>query len=130
LKLHAETMAMRNTFTAYGDGYVEVNRKQYGHSIIVLPDAPIIDWPVSSFATLGATHFEQLCAALATQPVAVLLFGSGIRTRFVSPAVTACLIEKQIGIETMDTHAACRTYNILLAEGRKVGAALLIEPPC
>ena len=63
--------------------------------------------------------------ALALSPELVI-FGSGARLQFVSPALLRCLIERRIGVETMDTAAACRTYNILLAEGRNVAAAILI----
>ena len=73
---------------------------------------------------LLAEHFEQ---ALALQPELVI-FGSGARHRFISPALVRCLIERGIGVEMMDTAAACRTYNVLASEGRAVLAALLLEP--
>jgi uncharacterized protein len=60
-------------------------------------------------------------------PAELVIFGSGPRLRFVAPALSRALIERQIGLETMDTHAACRTYNILAAEGRQVVAALLMQ---
>lgn len=58
-----------------------------------------------------------------------MIFGSGERLRFVAPALLRALMDRRIGIETMDTAAACRTYNVLLAEGRSVVAALLFESP-
>jgi uncharacterized protein len=89
----------------------------------VLPEAPVIPWPVSSFDQLSAEHFAMLIDAAPE----VVVFGSGERLRFPHPRLTAALTAKRIGVETMDFKAACRTYNILMAEGRKVAAALLIE---
>ncbi len=109
--------------TGYGAGYVEVNLRRYEGSIIVLPDAPVIPWPVSSFDALTPELFEYLIAPAPE----VVVFGSGSRLRFPHPRLTAALAAKRIGVESMDFMAACRTYNILMAEGRKVAAALLIE---
>ena len=80
-------------------------------------------WPPASVAQLDATHFERI---LALGPE-VVIFGSGARLRFVPPALHRALIERRIGVETMDTAAACRTYNVLASEGRSVLAALLVE---
>ena len=80
-------------------------------------------WPVDSFDALDASHFEML-AALRPQ---LVIFGSGARLRFPPPRLLAGLIGARIGVEAMDTPAACRTYNVLLAEGRSVLAALLFE---
>jgi len=124
LKLHpAPTDRFYNTVTAYGDGYVEINEQRYDASIIVLPEGAITPWPVDRFETLDATHFSLL---LDFQPE-IVVFGSGARLRFPHPHLLAALTQRRIGVETMDLHAACRTYNILMAEGRRVAAALLIE---
>lgn len=127
MKLDADALPAQNAFTAYGAGYVEVNRKRYTHSIIVLPEAPVIAWPVSSFAALTPAHFALLAQIAVDNVTELLLFGSGAQLRFAPPSLTAPLVSKQTAIETMDCHAACRTYNLLLTEGRKVAAALLIE---
>ena len=123
MKLHQDTSGALNTVTAYGAGYVEINLERHEHSIIVMPQAPVMPWPVSSFDALSAEHF-----ALLIEPAPeVVVFGSGGRLRFPHPRLTAALAAHRIGVETMDFKAACRTYNILMAEGRKVAAALLIE---
>ncbi len=111
-------------FTAYGDGYVEVNAVRFERSIVVVPDQAVVDWPVASFEDLSAENF----ASLAAMNPELVIFGSGAKLRFAHPRLTAPLYARGIGVETMDLHAACRTYNILVAEGRKVVAALLISP--
>jgi uncharacterized protein len=123
LKLHQDSSGALNTVTGYGADYVEINLVRHSGSILVLPDAPVIPWPVSSFDQLSAEHFAMLIEAAPE----VVVFGSGERLRFPHPRLTAALTAKRIGVETMDFKAACRTYNILMAEGRKVAAALLIE---
>jgi uncharacterized protein len=123
LKLHQDSSGALNTVTGYGAHYVEINLERHEGSIIVLPDAPVIRWPVSSFDALTPELFELLIAPAPE----VVVFGSGERLRFPHPHLTAALTARRIGVETMDFKAACRTYNILMAEGRKVAAALLIE---
>jgi uncharacterized protein len=123
LKLHQESLPALNTVTGYGDDYVDINLVRHGSSIILLPDAPVIPWPVTAFEALEPEHFELLLEAAPE----VLVFGSGKRLRFIHPRLTAALNARRIGVETMDFQAACRTYNILMSEGRKVAAALLIE---
>jgi uncharacterized protein len=123
LKLHQDSSGALNTVTGYGADYVEINLQRHSGSIIVLPEGPVIPWPVSSFDALSAEHFAQLIEPAPE----VVIFGSGERLRFPHPRLTAALAKHRIGVETMDFKAACRTYNILMAEGRKVAAALLIE---
>lgn len=109
-------------FTGYGTGYVMVNQMRYERSLIILPDRIIEDWPAQTFEQLAVEHFEQL---LSLQPEIVLL-GTGATLRFPHPSLIKILIAAKIGVEVMDTNAACRTYNILTAEGRRVAAALLV----
>jgi len=123
LKLHQDSSGALNTVTGYGADYVEINLVRHTGSILVLPDGPVIPWPVSSFGQLSAEHFAMLSDAAPE----VVVFGSGEKLRFPHPRLTAALTAQRIGVETMDFKAACRTYNILMAEGRKVAAALLIE---
>jgi len=124
VKLHPlPPSAFYNTFTAYGDGFVEINEKRFESSILVLPEGAIIPWPVARFESLAPEHFEQILA-LAPE---VVVFGSGERLRFLPPRLARALTNHQIGIEAMDLRAACRTFNILMAEGRRVVAALLFE---
>ncbi|MDE1184413.1 Mth938-like domain-containing protein [Paraburkholderia sp.] len=123
MKLHQDSSGALNTVTAYGADYVEINLQRHTGSILVMPQTPVVAWPVSSFDALGAEHFAMLIAPAPE----VVIFGSGQKLRFPHPRLTAALAAKRIGVETMDFKAACRTYNILMAEGRKVAAALLIE---
>ncbi len=122
MKLHLETQSGLNLFTGYGAGYVAVNHVRYETHLIVLPDSIIQDWNVPGFAALTVQHFEHL---VSLKPEIVLL-GTGATLRFPPPALSRCLTASHIGLEVMDTSAACRTYNILSAEGRKVLAALLV----
>ncbi|NML99500.1 Xcc1710-like domain-containing protein [Paraburkholderia sp. RP-4-7] len=123
MKLHQDSSGALNTVTGYGPDYVEINLVRHSGSILLLPETPVIPWPVSSFDDLSAEHF----AMLVDYAPEVVVFGSGERLRFPHPRLIAALTAKRIGVETMDFKAACRTYNILMAEGRKVAAALLIE---
>ncbi len=124
MKLHATVVPSSNTFNAYGDGYVEVNAVRHDRSIVVLPDRPVLAWPFDRFDALTVEGF----AFVAAQEPELVVFGSGDRLRFVHPRLLKPLVERGVGVETMDVRAACRTYNILMAEGRRVAAALLIEP--
>jgi uncharacterized protein len=123
LKLHQESSGALNTITSYGADYVAINLERHDKSIIVMPGNPVREWPVSSFEALTPEHFDALVEAAPE----VVIFGSGARLRFPHPRLTAQLARLRIGVETMDFGAACRTYNILMAEGRRVAAALLIE---
>lgn len=91
-------------------------------SLVIMPRELLRDWPPQTFDDLHASHFDMVSVL---QPELVL-FGSGARLHFPSPALTANLLNQGIGVEAMDTGAACRTYNILMAEGRNVAAALLM----
>jgi uncharacterized protein len=99
-----------------------VGHTVYEHSVLVPWKGAVQRWGVQQTADLTAAHFEQL---LSLQPELVI-FGSGHRLQFVPPGLYRALIERRIGIETMDTAAACRTYNVLASEGRSVVAALLM----
>ncbi|MGE5093574.1 MAG: Mth938-like domain-containing protein [Betaproteobacteria bacterium] len=116
-------MSGRNAFTGYGEGYVAVNGARHQESLVVGADRLITDWPVRSVQDLHADH---LAAIVELRPEIVLL-GTGARLDFPSPALLAPLYKAGIGVEVMDTPAACRTYNILLGEGRNVIAALILE---
>jgi uncharacterized protein len=122
VKIEQDQAEGRNTFTGYGDGYVEVSRKRYTSSLVVSGDRIITDWPAASLESLTADH---LAAIVELKPEIVLL-GTGKTFRFPEPALLAPLHKAGIGVEVMDTPAACRTYNILLGEGRNVVAALIV----
>jgi uncharacterized protein len=123
LKLHADAPTHLTTITASGPGVIEVNAVRHTGHLLIAPDAPAERWAVAAFATLTAADFE----ALAARRPEVLLFGTGTRQKLLHPRLTAACTRAQIGVETMDTAAACRTYNILMAEGRRVLAAVLQE---
>ncbi|MCF2133641.1 MULTISPECIES: Mth938-like domain-containing protein [Burkholderiaceae] len=129
MKLHQDSADALNTVTGYGADYVDVNLQRYEHSILVFPQAPVAPWPVSSFDALTPEHFDSLVESAGESGVEVVIFGTGARLRFVHPRLTVALSRRRIGIEAMDFQAACRTYNILMAEGRKVALVLLIEKP-
>ena len=123
LKLQADRIDGTNAISRHGPDGVIVNRTQHTRSVIVPWTGDVTAWPVTSFEELAADHFATL---VGFKPELVI-FGSGRRIRFASPALLRPLMDQRIGIETMDTAAACRTYNVLLAEGRNVVAALLFE---
>lgn len=123
MKLRADRIEGQNAIARHGPQGVIVNGVEHRHSVLVPWQGPVQAWPVHLFADLSEPHFEAL-AALSPE---IVIFGSGARLRFVRPGVLRALIDRGIGVETMDCAAACRTYNVLLAEGRPVLAALLFE---
>ena len=123
MKLHLTDISGSNAFTGYGEGYVMVNGQRYEHNLVVLPDRIVTDWQPAGFDQLTAADFTRL-AELAPE---IVLLGTGTRLRFPRPELTRALYEARIGLEVMDIQAACRTYNILAAEERKVVAALLFS---
>jgi len=124
MKLHSTQTQQYQTVTAYDEDGIELNAVRFSHSLLVLPETLPVVWPVDNFDMLDVSHFEQIDA---TRPDVVIL-GTGRKQRFVHPRLTAALTARRIGVECMDNQAACRTYNILMAEGRKVALALIIEP--
>ncbi len=122
MKLHASGLTSLNTFTGYGAGFVLVNDVRHEANIVVLPEL-LVPWDAPGFASLEAKHFEAIAAL---KPEVVLL-GTGEKLRFPHPRLSRALAEARIGLEVMDIQAACRTYNILMAEERKVAAALLFQ---
>jgi len=113
------------SISAYGAGWVALDSEKITSSLIISSQGQRLDWPCRSFADLTPAHFDQI----ATLDAELVIFGSGERIRFPQPVWLRPLMAKRIGVETMDTQAACRTYNILAGEGRHVVAALLLEVP-
>ena len=120
MKLHASAPSALNTFTAYGDGYVMINSQRRESNLIVLPEQ-ILSWDVAGFAALKESDFEVFSG----MKLEILLLGTGSKQRFAHPRLTRALAAQRVGVEAMDLQAACRTYNILMAEERRVAAALL-----
>ena len=122
MKIQLEHLGQVNRIPRYAPGRINVNDTVYEASVIVLPDRVIADWPPQRFADLQPAHFTLLREL---QPEVVLL-GTGARLQFPAPRLARCLYESGVGLEVMDTGAACRTYNVLVGEGRRVVAALLM----
>jgi uncharacterized protein len=123
VKLHQSHTAGLNVFTAYGEGYVAVNNEKHHKNLILLPDTIIHDWSSATVETLAETDMQKLLG-LGTE---IILLGTGNRLRFPPGALLRPFAPAGIGLEVMDLQAACRTYNILVTEGRKVAAALLFD---
>ena len=122
MKLQLEQAAGRCVFTGYGNGYVAVNDVRHGYPVVVMADT-LKAWEVATFESLAVGHFAGL---LALSPEIVLL-GTGALLRFPAPALTQPLTAAWVGVEVMDTRAACRTFNVLSAEGRRVLAAVFVD---
>lgn len=110
-------------FTAYGEGYVAVNMEKHEKNLILLPDSIIHEWSTATSSTLSEDDMQKLLA-LGTE---IILLGTGNKLHFPPGALLRPFAPAGIGLEVMDTQAACRTYNILAAEGRKVAAAILLD---
>jgi len=110
-------------FTAYGEGYVAVNHEKHSKNLIVLPESIIPEWSTATVATLTSADMQVLLE-LGTE---IVLLGTGSRLRFPQGALMRPFVPAGMGLEIMDIQAACRTYNILAAEGRQVAAALLFD---
>lgn len=146
VQLQSESNPALNTVTAYGNDYIEINAIAYRHAVFFGPEGEIHHWPVDKPEAIGITLL-RLAAGLSevrTSPMdfldgtlpprpadapEVLLIGTGNKQRLLSPEITGELLAMGIGVESMSTQAAARTYNILMSEGRRVVAALLpLEP--
>ncbi len=113
------------SISGYGPGWVALDNEKITSSLIISSQGQRLEWPCRSFADITPAHFEQI----ATLDAELVIFGSGGRIHFPQPLWLRPLMARRIGVETMDTQAACRTYNILAGEGRHVVAALLLEVP-
>ena len=123
MKLQSDPQSNLNTITGYGNGFVEINAIAHSNAILLTPSGDPIPWPVDSFDQLDENHFSQM---VALKPELVII-GTGNRQRFPKPALLKPLMQARIGYEIMDSQAACRTYNVLMSEGRQVLLALLLD---
>lgn len=147
MQLQSESNPALNTVTAYGQDYIEINRVSYRHAVYFGPEGQINSWAVKHVADINSARLNEVAglADMAPDPMAfldgndaptkpldapeVILVGTGSAQHFLAPHVAQNLLKMGIGVETMSTQAAARTYNILMAEGRRVIAALLpLEP--
>ena len=123
MKLHPDSPQASYHVSAHGDGFVDVNQQRYRSGICVVADTAPQPWGAGGFDALTEQDFD----ALAGLGAEVVLIGTGVRQRFPRPALLRRLITAGIGYEVMSTAAACRTYNVLVGEGRRAAAALVIE---
>ena len=123
MKLHSDNTQQYQTVTGYDAKGVEINAQRFDFSLTVMPEVPPRPWNVARFEDLTNAHFEEI----AKDAPDVVVLGTGERQRFVHPKLVASLSALRIGVECMDSQAACRTYNILMGEGRKDTLALIIE---
>ncbi len=122
MRFHLDSPEAVNLIRGYTHGSVTINERKVDESVIVTPERIITGWPPQCFQALETGHLEWL---VALEPEIVLL-GTGERQYFPHPRLIAPLARHGVGIEAMDTAAACRTYNIVVAEGRRVAAALFM----
>ncbi|MHB8253317.1 MAG: Mth938-like domain-containing protein [Acidiferrobacter sp.] len=125
VKIHLDTGDGRHMVRAYEPGRLWVGDVPYERSLILMPDRIIPDWRPQHFGELDA----QVLAALADLNPEVVLLGTGRTLHFPPSAWLSLLINSGIGVEYMDTGAACRTYNLLMSERRRVVAGLLLADP-
>lgn len=124
MKLHADRLEGVNAVFGHGPGELSVNGTLYHHALIVPSKGEVLAWNADGFDALTPAHFQ----AVADLKPELVIFGSGARIRFPQAALLRPLIERGVGVETMDTGAACRTYNVLASEGRSVVLAALVTP--
>ena len=124
MKLHLHTDTSLPLFTGYGSDHVLINGQRFETSLLLSTRGiEVAPWAGLGFDALTAAHFEWV----AQREMDILLLGTGTRLRFPHPSLTRAMTQTRIGLEVMDIGALCRTYNILVGEGRSVGAAVLIE---
>jgi len=122
MRFSLDTDTSKHFIKNYGPGWINVSEQQIHRSVIVTPNQVVTDWPPQTFTDLEEQHFT---AIMALEPEIVLL-GTGSRQQFPHPKLTQSLLTQGVGVEVMDTAAACRTYNIIMLEDRRVVAALLM----
>ena len=121
MHMHADATTGANKITAYGPGYFVVSETRIESSIVVTPSDEVQAWPPVAWSDIDEESFDLL----ESLEVEILLLGTGNEHRFAEPGILAQLHRRGIGVEVMTTSAACRTYNVLVAEGRRVAALLI-----
>ncbi|MEN8180492.1 MAG: Mth938-like domain-containing protein [Pseudomonadota bacterium] len=122
MKFMQENSGNSLTIQGYEKGQVIINGASYHSSLIVTPSKVITQWRPVEFSDLTENDFIPL---IDLQPEMILL-GTGASHKFPHPSLTRAIMQQRIGLDAMNTAAACRTYNILMAEGRRVAAALFM----
>lgn len=123
MKLSLTNPTGQNVISGYGPGYVTVGQVRHETNLVVMPETLLAPWAPGGYEGLGEDDF----AAVAQLQPEIVLLGTGARQRFPAPQLLRPLIAARIGYEVMDLGSACRTYTILMAEGRRVAAALLLD---
>lgn len=123
MKLHSTNTQQYQTVTAYDDTGIDINAVRCEHSFYLMPELPLQAWDVTQFSDLTKAHFD----ALALLKPDVVILGTGLKQQFIHPKLITTLSEQHKGVECMDNAAACRTYNILMAEGRQVVLAVILD---
>lgn len=144
MKLHDDANPSLNTVTSYGEGFIEINQNRYNNAVAFGPEGAIADWPAKNAADISSQLLLQACGlsnatndplafldgdapALDPNRPEVLLVGTGTKQIMLACDVVMPLLRAGVGVECMSTPAAARTYNILMAEGRRVIAALILK---
>jgi len=122
MRFAEDKTAARYRIRAYAPGRVTINEDVFTQSLVVTPGRILADWAPQSIDELRAEHLAMVTEL---EPEIILL-GTGATLRFPRPELAAPLLDGGIGLEVMDTAAACRTYNVLVSEDRHVAAALII----
>lgn len=123
MKLHLTNADGNNLITGYETDWVAINKIRHSSNLILMPNQIIEPWEVKDFENLSAENI----ALIASLKPEVVLLGTGASHRFIHPKLTSALREVGISLECMSTAAACRTYNILMGEGRNVAVGLLLS---
>ena len=126
MKLYQDNHANTNVITGYGDDHVMISKTRHEGNVLVSAVQVVSDWAPNAGGDLAGLSAEDLARA-AELGAEILIVGTGRRQRFPQPPLLRGLVEARIGFEFMDFPAACRTYNILVAEGRAVVLGLLYE---
>jgi len=125
MKVSLDTGTASYLIRGYGTGSITVNETVYERDVIVMPEAIIDEWHSAPADALTAAHFDLL----GDYAPEILLLGTGRVQCFPPARLMADLARRGIGLEAMDTAAACRTFNVLMSEDRRVAAALMMIRP-
>jgi uncharacterized protein len=126
MKISLDTGTASYLIRSYAEGSVQVNETVYTQDLIVMPEEVIAPWPSAPVSELTPEHFD----AVHPHEPEIVLLGTGRRQTFPPARLLASLGRQGMGLEVMDTPAACRTFNVLMSEDRRVAAALMmIESP-
>jgi len=118
----AQDSADGNLIQAYRQGEIIVNERKINHSVVITANE-IIEWLPQQFADITPEHLDRL----ADYRPEIVILGTGKRQQFPPPHFPVGLQTQGIGVEVMNTDAACRTFNVLMSEGRRVVAAMILE---